>query len=113
MVAALFAGFEVNRRRADAERQKAERALTEKQNLLNTMQVPLVVVKRLGIRTAIVKKATEPRALPPLSGSLAIDTNYLSRVHSRFAGEVVSVGTTADNDAGELVETRVLKCDLL
>jgi PAS domain-containing protein len=40
----LIAGFEVNRRRADNERQTAERALGEKQNLLNTMQVPLVVV---------------------------------------------------------------------
>jgi hypothetical protein len=40
----LLVGFEVNRRRADDERQNAERALTEKQNLLNTMQVPLVVV---------------------------------------------------------------------
>jgi PAS domain-containing protein len=44
MLALLFAGFEVNRRRAESERRTAERALAEKQNLLNTMQVPLVVV---------------------------------------------------------------------
>jgi len=44
MLALLLAGFEVNRRRADASRRTAERALAEKQNLLNTMQVPLVVV---------------------------------------------------------------------
>ena len=44
LLAVLLAGFEVNRRRADGERRKAERALAEKQNLLNTMQVPLVVV---------------------------------------------------------------------
>lgn len=44
MLALLFAGFEANRRRADAERRKAERAFAEKQNLLDTMQVPLVVV---------------------------------------------------------------------
>jgi PAS domain-containing protein len=44
VLALLLVGFEVNRRRADEERQKAESALTEKQNLLNTMQVPLVVV---------------------------------------------------------------------
>ena len=44
MLALLFSGFEVNRRRADAERGKAERAFAEKQNLLATMQVPLVVV---------------------------------------------------------------------
>ncbi len=44
VLALLLAGFEVNRRRADSERRKAELALAEKQNLLNTMQVPLVVV---------------------------------------------------------------------
>jgi hypothetical protein len=40
----LLAGFEVNRRRAEREADRAARALLEKQNLLNTMQVPLVVV---------------------------------------------------------------------
>src|SRR6185436_5202215 len=44
VLALLFTGFELNRRRADAERRTAERAFAEKQNLLNTMQVPLVVV---------------------------------------------------------------------
>ena len=44
LLALLLAGFEINRRRADGERRNAERALAEKQNLLNTMQVPLVVV---------------------------------------------------------------------
>jgi hypothetical protein len=40
----LLAGFEVNRRRAEREADRAARALQEKQNLLNTMQVPLMVV---------------------------------------------------------------------
>jgi hypothetical protein len=40
----LIAGFEVHRRRAEQAQDKAERELAEKQNLLNTMQVPLVVV---------------------------------------------------------------------
>ncbi|HUR21165.1 MAG TPA: ATP-binding protein [Vicinamibacterales bacterium] len=44
LLALLLSGFEVNRRRAEAERLNAERAFTEKQNLLDTMQVPLVVV---------------------------------------------------------------------
>jgi len=44
LLALLLGGFEVNRRRAERERVKAERALGEKQNLLNTMQIPLVVV---------------------------------------------------------------------
>jgi len=41
---ALLAGFERNRRRAESAQVKAEDALAEKQNLLNTMQVPLIVV---------------------------------------------------------------------
>jgi hypothetical protein len=44
VLALLLAGFEFNRRKADRERRSAEGALAEKQNLLNTMQVPLVVV---------------------------------------------------------------------
>jgi PAS domain-containing protein len=44
MLVALLSGFEVNRRRAERAQLKAESALQEKQNLLNTMQVPLVVV---------------------------------------------------------------------
>jgi hypothetical protein len=44
MLAVLLTGFEANRRRAEREADKAARALIEKQNLLNTMQVPLMVV---------------------------------------------------------------------
>lgn len=44
MLVALLAGFELNRRRAERAQEKAEGALAEKQNLLNTMQVPLMVV---------------------------------------------------------------------
>ncbi len=40
----LLAGFEANRRRAVAAQGRAERAFAEKENLLNTMQVPLMVV---------------------------------------------------------------------
>jgi hypothetical protein len=40
----LLTGFEVNRRKAEREADNAARALQEKQNLLNTMQVPLMVV---------------------------------------------------------------------
>ncbi len=43
-LALLFAGFERNRRRAERAQAKAEGELAEKQNLLNTMQVPLIVV---------------------------------------------------------------------
>jgi hypothetical protein len=44
VLAILLTGFEVNRRRAEREADRAARALDEKQNLLNTMQVPLIVV---------------------------------------------------------------------
>jgi PAS domain-containing protein len=41
---ALLVGFEANRRRALRAQRKAEREWREKQNLLDTMQVPLMVV---------------------------------------------------------------------
>ncbi len=44
VLAILLTGFEVNRRKAEREADRAARALGEKQNLLNTMQVPLIVV---------------------------------------------------------------------
>jgi hypothetical protein len=44
MLVALLWGFELNRRRAERAQGRAESAFQEKQNLLNTMQVPLVVV---------------------------------------------------------------------
>ena len=44
LVALLLAGFEASRRRTERAQWKAERELQEKQNLLNTMQVPLMVV---------------------------------------------------------------------
>jgi hypothetical protein len=44
MLVALLWGFELNRRRAESAQEKAEAAFQEKQNLLSTMQVPLMVV---------------------------------------------------------------------
>jgi hypothetical protein len=44
LVALLLASFEASRRRTERAQWKAERELQEKQNLLNTMQVPLMVV---------------------------------------------------------------------
>ncbi len=44
MLVALLWGFELNRRRAESAQGRAEAAFQEKQNLLSTMQVPLVVV---------------------------------------------------------------------
>ncbi len=44
LVVLLLASFEGSRRRTEKAQWKAERELQEKQNLLNTMQVPLMVV---------------------------------------------------------------------
>jgi hypothetical protein len=44
LVLLLLGAFEVSRRRTEHARLVAEQALAEKQNLLNTMQVPLMVV---------------------------------------------------------------------
>jgi cobalt-zinc-cadmium efflux system membrane fusion protein len=46
----------------------------------------------LGIELATVKQAPANDALA-LTGSLLIDSNRLAYVHSRFSGEVVSIGT--------------------
>ncbi len=65
----------------------------------DTLALPADVVQALGVRTAEVKQATRPRPLPPLAGSLALDANCLVRVHARFAGEVVEIGTTSNHEA--------------
>jgi hypothetical protein len=44
LIVLLLGAFEVSRRRTERAQLAAERALAEKQNLLNTMQVPLMVV---------------------------------------------------------------------
>jgi hypothetical protein len=44
LVVLLLGAFEASRRRTERAQLAAERALAEKQNLLNTMQVPLIVV---------------------------------------------------------------------
>lgn len=58
--------------------------------------VPAGVAGRLGLRTATAATPTAPRTLPPFAGTLAVDTNALSRVYSRFPGEVVSLGTVPE-----------------
>jgi cobalt-zinc-cadmium efflux system membrane fusion protein len=61
----------------------------------NTIEVTDDVARKLGLDTP---KATaevrppRPHALE-LAGTLALDTNYFVRVHSRFPGEVVQIGS--------------------
>src|SRR5262245_36660015 len=65
----------------------------------DTLRLPPDLVKTLGIVTAAVKVPERSRSLI-LSGSLALDTNRLAHVHTRFAGEVVELGTVADPTPG-------------
>lgn len=60
----------------------------------NNLVVPAEVAARLGVRTALARPAARPIKLPHLHGTLALDNNCLVRVHARFAGEVVALGTT-------------------
>src|SRR5262249_55046707 len=51
------------------------------------------LVRAVGVPTS---QATDPKriqTLPPFQGTLALDSNRFSRVLSRFAGEVVALGT--------------------
>lgn len=60
------------------------------------VSVPLDMARNMGIQTAVTSGTARALQLPALQGCLALDNNRLARVHSRFAGEVVGVGTTAD-----------------
>ena len=53
----------------------------------------------VGIRTAEVLQAPPPEPLK-LPGSILLDPNRLVRVHSRFPGELVSLGEAAHGAAG-------------
>jgi cobalt-zinc-cadmium efflux system membrane fusion protein len=59
----------------------------------DTLTVPSDVAKTLGLDTAVAGSPTRYWELPPLTGCLAVDPNRQARVHSRFAGEVVALGT--------------------
>lgn len=54
--------------------------------------VPAGVADRLRLKTAAVAPA-EPSPFPPFQGVLALDNNTLQRSHTRFAGEVVELGS--------------------
>src|SRR5262249_1604504 len=54
--------------------------------------------RALGVRMAEATASRRPRELPALTGTLALDTDRLVRVHARFAGEVVTLGTVEGYD---------------
>jgi len=59
----------------------------------DTLELPAEVAKALGIQTAAVKPAPPSEPLR-LSGTLFLDPSRLARVHSSFAGRVVSIAST-------------------
>lgn len=64
----------------------------------DTLVLPVDVMKRLGVRVAQVEPAPKSRPLK-LPGSLMLDSNRLARIHSRFEGIVMTLGTISP--AGE------------
>jgi cobalt-zinc-cadmium efflux system membrane fusion protein len=60
----------------------------------NTLTIPADVSSSIGLTLTEVKKATRSRNLPPLPGNLNVDSDRMPRVLSRFAGEIVALGTT-------------------
>jgi cobalt-zinc-cadmium efflux system membrane fusion protein len=55
--------------------------------------LPPDVARKMGMRTAEATLPTRPITLAPFQGVLALDANGLARVPSRFAGEVMALGT--------------------
>ncbi len=68
----------------------------------------------LAIRTVAVKPAPPPDPLR-LAGTLQLDPNRLVRVHSRFTGELVSIGTVGENGSARPLQylDKVKKGDVM
>ncbi len=68
----------------------------------NGVAVPGPMAERLGLMSAkgkppaMVQRSKEPVALPLFQGTLAQDNDSFQRIHSRFPGEIVSLGTGGD-----------------
>lgn len=65
----------------------------------DALLVPQTIVKKMGLQIAPACLPTRAVCMPPFQGVLALDNDRLSRVHSRFAGEVVEIGTTTGKAA--------------
>ena len=76
-----------------------------------TLRLPAAVVTSLEVKTTKASAAPPPAPLR-LEGSLFLDPNRLTHVHTRFAGEVVEIGTVQGvsddpKDSGALVERQI------
>lgn len=59
----------------------------------NTFILPEGYPERIGIQFGEIKRSDQPQPLPPLQATLALDADKQVRIHSRFAGEIASLGT--------------------
>jgi membrane fusion protein, heavy metal efflux system len=80
----------------------------------NRFTLPEGYFERVGLQLGEIKKSDQPFQLPPLQGTLALDADQQVRIHSRFAGEVVTLGQTTvkvNTSPGEAdrFETRSLR----
>jgi len=71
---------------------------------VDAVTVPADVAARLGLRTAAASSPSQPRSLPAFNGVLSLDNTLVSRVYSRFPGEVLSLGT-----ASNVLPTRTIR----
>ncbi len=65
----------------------------------DTLELSEALVQSLGVRTARIESARAHTRLN-LSGSLFLDSNRMVHVHSRFTGEVVSIGAAQNASEG-------------
>jgi cobalt-zinc-cadmium efflux system membrane fusion protein len=66
----------------------------------DTIELPAEVAKSLVGATKVVETVATPRTLV-LSGSLSFDLNHFYRIQSRFPGEVIELGKTAERGTPE------------
>jgi cobalt-zinc-cadmium efflux system membrane fusion protein len=97
-----FAGKLFARIRGDADHHKKSGAAAHRSHVEivagqpDTIRFTDEAFHALGIRTVTVEPAPPPDPLR-LPGSLNLDPNRLVRVHSRFTGELVRIGTVGEN----------------
>lgn len=73
-----------------------------------------VAAENMQLKTMTVMATTQPIDLPSFQGVLALDNDRLSRIHSRFDGEVVEIGTSTDGSDPTLrVGEKIQRGDLL
>jgi len=120
LVGSILAGWMLQRGSAAVRAEtpttsnKATKLESLKRLSANRFTLPEGYIERVGLQLGEIKKSNQPFQLPPLQGTLALDADQQVRIHSRFAGEVVTLGTTTvkiNTSPGETdrFETRPLR----